>query len=105
MLETNTVLQELAARRNPMCPEYDEFDERILSEVIQPYFRRLPHVRAFGNYRGPGYDQLLAPALSKVYDSPALVWMLIRSSIPAILGSGEVNKEGMVSDTTLSRWR
>jgi hypothetical protein len=91
MLQANTVLQKLKARRNRLTPTYDEFDERILSDVIQPYFRRLPHVRAFGNYRGPGYDQLLAPALSKVHDSPALVWTLIRSSIPTILGSREDN--------------
>jgi hypothetical protein len=92
MLQANSVLQELDAGRysgrDALC---DEFDERILSDVIQPYLRRVPHVRAFGNNRGPGYDQLLASALYKVCDSPALVWTLIRSSIPTILESQEDN--------------
>jgi hypothetical protein len=91
MLQANSVLQELDVPRYAVVPQYDEFDERILSDVIQPYLRRLPHVRAFGNNRGLGYDQLLAPALCKVIDSPALVWTLIRSSIPTILESQEDN--------------
>jgi hypothetical protein len=92
MLQANTALQELDIPRSPsnfVNSRYNEFDERILSDVIQPYLRRLPHVRALGNNRGPGYDQLLARALHKVCDSPALVWTLIRSSIPTILESGE----------------
>jgi hypothetical protein len=73
MLQDNTVLQELDVE----APRED-FDECILSDVIQPYFRRLAHVRAFGKYRGAGYAQL-------VNDSPALIWM----NIPTILGLGD----------------
>jgi hypothetical protein len=91
MLETNTVLQELNAIRIGTDSRNDEFDERILTDVIEPYFRRLPHVRAFGKYRGPGYAQVLARALYKVDDSPALLGMLIHSNIPTILGFGEDN--------------
>jgi hypothetical protein len=91
MLQSNTVLQELDARRYVPVPRFDEFDERILSDVIQPHFRRLPHVRAFGKYRGPGYAQVLARALYKVDDSPALLGMLISNNIPTILGLGEDN--------------
>jgi hypothetical protein len=98
MLQANTALQELDARDGSSDPQ-DEFDERILVEVIQPYFRRLPHVRAFGKCRGPEYAQALARALYKVDESPALTWMLIRSNIPAILGMGEENEEDMVPDT------
>jgi hypothetical protein len=98
MLQANTVLQELEASRYVTSPLYDEFDERILVDVIQPYFRRLPHVRAFGKYRGPEYARVLARALYKVNDSPALTWMLIRSNIPALLGLGG-NELGMVPDT------
>jgi hypothetical protein len=99
MLQANTVLQELEARRYVTSPLYDEFDERILVDVIQPYFRRLPHVRAFGKCRGPEYAQALARALYKVDESPALIWILIRSNIPAILGLAEENEEDMVPDT------
>jgi hypothetical protein len=96
MLQANSVLQELDVLRYAAVPQYDEFDERILSDVIQPYFCHLRYVRAFGDSRGPGYDQLLTPALSKVCvskvcESPALVWTLIRSSIPSILESEEDN--------------
>jgi hypothetical protein len=90
MLQTNTVLRGLGVRFGATDP-HDEFDERILADVIQPYFRRLPHVRAFGKYRSPGYAQVLARALSKVDDNPALLGMLIRSNIPTILGFGEDN--------------
>jgi hypothetical protein len=91
MLQANIVLQDLDTPRWLLNSRFDEFDERILSDVIQPYLRRLAHVRAFGNNRGPGYKQLLASALHKVDDSPALVWTLIRSSIPTILESEEDN--------------
>jgi hypothetical protein len=91
MLQANTVLQELTCRGVLARDHYDEFDERILADVIEPYFRRLPHVRAFGKYRGPGYPQVLARALYKVDDSPALLERLIRSNIPTILGFGEDN--------------
>jgi hypothetical protein len=91
MLQTNTVLQELDAPRHARYPRNDEFDERILLDVIQPYFRRLRHVRAFGNYHGPLYDQVLARALYNVNDSPALVWMLIRNNISTILGFEDDN--------------
>jgi hypothetical protein len=91
MLQANTVLQELDARRYVASPLYDEFDERVLADVIQPYFRRLPHVRAFGKYRGPGCAQVLARALHRVGDSPGLTWLLVRSNIPTILGLGEDN--------------
>jgi hypothetical protein len=90
MLQTNTVLQGLGVRWGATDP-HDEFDERILSDVIQPYCRRIRHVRAFGKYRGLRYRQVLARALYKVDDSPALLAMLIRSNIPAILGFGEDN--------------
>jgi hypothetical protein len=86
MLQANTVLQELDTFTYLPDPQ-----ERILAGVIQPYFRRLPHVRAFGKYHGPGYAQVLARALYKVNDSPALVWMLIRNNISTILGFGEDN--------------
>jgi hypothetical protein len=99
MLQANSVLQEFEARRYVKSPLYDEFDEHTLVDVIQPYFFRLPHVRSFGKCRGPRYSQMLARALHKVDDSPALAWMLIRSSIPAILGLGEQNEEGVVPDT------
>jgi hypothetical protein len=89
MLQVNTTLQELYTPRSLLYSRYDEFDERILSDVIQPYLHHLPHVRALGNNRGPGYDHLLVSALYKVCDSSALVWTLIRSSIPTILESGE----------------
>jgi hypothetical protein len=85
MLQTDNVPQELEAR-TPTNPQFNEFDERILVGVIQPYFRRLRHVRAFEKYRGPGYAWVLARALHKVDDSPALSGMLIRSNIPNILG-------------------
>jgi hypothetical protein len=93
MLQANTVLQELDAPRhhNHVLDPCEEFDECILSDVIQPYLRRLPHVRDFGKCRGPGYGQLLARALHNVNDSPALVWMLVHSSIPTIIGLGEGN--------------
>jgi hypothetical protein len=92
MLQANSVLQELDAPRQHVQHARDEVDERILSDVIQPYFRRLAHVRAFGSkHHGLGYAQLLARALYKVNDSPALVWMLIHSSIPTIMGFGEEN--------------
>jgi hypothetical protein len=92
MLQTNIVLQELNAFRYERDPhDNDEFDQRILADVIQPYFRRLPHVRAFGKYRGHGYAQVLARALYKAGDSPALLGMLIRNNIPTILGLGEDN--------------
>jgi hypothetical protein len=91
MLQTNTVLQELNAPRYEPDPRNDEFDKRILADVIQPYFCRLRHVRAFGTYRGPLYAQVLARALYKVHDSPALVWMLIRNNISTILELEENN--------------
>jgi hypothetical protein len=90
MLQANTVLQELVVRWDIACPLY-QFDERIFTDVIKPHFRHLRHVRAFGTYPNPGYDQLLARALCKVNDSPSLVWTLIRSSIPSIVGYGEDN--------------
>jgi hypothetical protein len=91
MLQTNTVLQKLYAPRYGRDPQYHEFDGRILADVIRPYFRRLRHVRAFGNYRGPLYAQVLARALYKVNDSPALVWMVIRNNISTLLESEEGN--------------
>jgi hypothetical protein len=91
MLQTNTVLQELNAPRYEPDPRNDEFDERILADVIQPYFRHVRHVRAFGNYRGPLHAQVLARALYKVNESPALVWMLIRNNMSPILGFEEDN--------------
>jgi hypothetical protein len=93
MLQTNTVLQELDARAVPGGDPHDndEFDECILADVIQPYFRRLRHVRAFGNYRGPVYAQVLARALYKVNESPALLGMLIRNNISTILEFEEGN--------------
>jgi hypothetical protein len=96
MLQTNTVLEELNAPRNWASNNWvsnpnDEFDERILADVIQPYFRRLRHVRAFGNYHGPLYDQVLARALYKVDNSPALVWMLIRNNMSIVLEFEEDN--------------
>jgi hypothetical protein len=66
MLQVNTVLQELDAPRDERNPGYNEFDERILADVIRPYVRHLPHVRTFGLYRGPEYSQVLALALNKV---------------------------------------
>jgi hypothetical protein len=104
MLQVNTVLRDLDAQtgryENVASPRFDaEFDERILVDVIQPYFRHLPQVRDFVLHRGPGYAEVLAPALYKVKDSPTLVWMLIRSNIPTILGVEEDNYEDMVSDT------
>jgi hypothetical protein len=85
MLQANTVLQELNARRNGLEPQYYEFDERILTDVIQPYFRHLSHVRAFGQSRGPENAQMIALALSKVDDSPALAWMVVCKSISTIM--------------------
>jgi hypothetical protein len=82
MLQANTVLQDLGTPRCLLNSRYDDFDERILSVVIQPYLRRLAHVRPL-----PGYNKLLASALHKVDDSPALVWTLIQSSIPTIRSS------------------
>jgi hypothetical protein len=106
MLQANTVLRQLDAPRAIVEPQYDEFDERILSDVIQPYFRHLQHVRDFGQYRGPGYALELARALYKVDDSPGLTWMLIRSNIPTFCSNvptisevGEDNMEGIVLDT------
>jgi hypothetical protein len=91
MLQTNTVLEELNAPRYARDPRFNEFDERILVDVIQPYFRRLRHVRTFGNYHGPLYAQVLARALYKVDNSPALVWMLIRNNMPIVLEFEEDN--------------
>jgi hypothetical protein len=69
---------------------------RILDDAIRPYFRYLPHVRAFGRQsRGPMYAKLLALALNKVGDSPTLAWMIVRSSISTILESREGNEEDM----------
>jgi hypothetical protein len=86
MLQANTVLQELDAGRSTVLgPQNDEFDESILTDVIQPYFRHLLHVRALGQTRGPVYAQVMALALSKVNDSPTLAWMIVCSSIPTIL--------------------
>jgi hypothetical protein len=95
MLQANTVLQELDALSWSRLP-HDEFDERLLSDVIQPYFRHLPHVRAFA---GPYRAQVFVEVLCKVDGSPALAWMLIRNNIPAILGEGEENEQDMVPDT------
>jgi hypothetical protein len=102
MLQTNTVLQERDTRRAIAEDPHDddEFDERILAEVIQPYFRRLPHVRAFGKYRGPGYPQVLARALYKVDDSPALLGMLIRNNIPTIMGFGGIIRKASCVDVS-----
>jgi hypothetical protein len=97
MLQANTVLQKLDTFRDVGHSGNDEFDERILADVIQPYFRHLEHVRALGQNRvqndGPNYAKVLALALNKVDDSPALTWMLIRGNIPTILGLEEGNEE------------
>jgi hypothetical protein len=85
MLQVNTVLRELDAIRFGVEPQHREFDERILTDVIQPYFRHLSHVRAFGQSRGPKNAQMVALALSKVDDSPTLAWMIVCSSIPTIM--------------------
>jgi hypothetical protein len=101
MLQANTVLRELAVHGMSVTePHYDGFDERILVDVIQPYFRHLPHARAFGRQlRGPIYAKVLALASNKVDDSPTLTWMLIRGNVPTILGLQEGNDEAaMVPD-------
>jgi hypothetical protein len=101
MLQANTVLQKLdAPGMSVVEPHYDGFDERILVDVIQPSFRHLPHVRAYGRQNGgPHYAQVLALALNKVDDSPTLVWMIVRSSLSTILGLQEGNQEAaMVPD-------
>jgi hypothetical protein len=99
MLQANTVLQELRTHRAGFLPYYYGFDERILVDVIQPYFRHLPHVRAFGRQNGsPYYAQVLPRALNKVDDSPTLVWMIVRGNIPTILGLQEGNEEDVVLD-------
>jgi hypothetical protein len=95
------VLQKLETPRDVESTGYDDaFDECILAAVIQPYFRHLPHVRAFcRQHGGPTYAKVLALALKKVNDSPALTWMLIRGNIPTILGLQEGNEdEAMVPD-------
>jgi hypothetical protein len=96
MLQANTVLQEL---RTDVIAYHGGFDLCILVDVIQPYFRHLPHVRAFGRHViGHMYAKVLALALNKVDDSPTLVWMLIRDNIPTILGLQEGNEEDVVLD-------
>jgi hypothetical protein len=91
MLQTNTVLQELEIHKGRAKAPDDEFDDPIMADVIQPYFRCLRHVRALGNYCGPLYAQVLARALYKVNDSPALVWMLIRNNMSIVLEFEEDN--------------
>jgi hypothetical protein len=90
MLQTNTVLQQLDAQSGARHHN-DEFDDGVLADVIRPYFRHLRHVRDFDNYRGPLHAQVLARALYKVNDSPALVWKLIRNNLSTILGFEEDN--------------
>jgi hypothetical protein len=53
MLQANTQLQKLTAPK--WRARNHEFDERILADVIQPYFCHLPHARAFVQNRGPTY--------------------------------------------------
>jgi hypothetical protein len=73
MLQANTVLQKLETPRGVRKSGYDELNERIQAGVIQPYFRHLPHVRAFCLQNGaPNYAKVLALALNKVDDSPAI---------------------------------
>jgi hypothetical protein len=90
MLQGNTVLQKLRTIWDGRHTENDEFDERILADVIQPYLRHLAHVRVFGHNRvqnrGLMHAKVLTLALNKVNDSPSLTWMLIRGNIPTISG-------------------
>jgi hypothetical protein len=82
MLQANTVLQKLY-----LTP--GDCDERILSDIIRPYMRRLPDINALNAHRGPMRAQLLGRALHTVNDNPALVWRLLSNNKDlALLGPG-----------------
>jgi hypothetical protein len=67
----------------------DEFEERTLTDVVQPYSLRL---RAFAGM-DPSLDFFVQALSDAELDNFDLTWMLIRSNVPTILGFQQGHEE------------